>query len=520
MHLQEDAGLYSGCYSLCFSELSKTVHKDDFDYLSEAISQMLSGQVSEMTVEFRKESISGEFYLMSWQCEADDQMSGIMVEQSAYLPELRPDQHVYHKEWIETPYHFFHYRKLVDDLNEVVSQKRNVTLFYFNISKVRTLVNQYGYDILDRIYNCIFDAFDGLAYHSISRYQSILGNFVVLIDHPLSDEVIKATCERIISGSENCSKTDSVMGLCELGLGVIKLPSQISTPRELLHAVARTSEYALRKSKQRWEMVDCDENSKISRHFYIEKELRSAIANDRLTVKFQPILDRETAQPQSFEILSRWEESDFGEIYPDEFIPVAESQNLINELGWAVLRKACRFLCRMSDAGFSDVKVNVNVSVLQLQDSEFYLKALGIVTEFGVSPDRVVIEITESVLLDNSSLACTQLLSVSQLGFTISLDDFGSGYSTLNSLFSLPIQQIKLDKGTASKAMQHQEAMNYICFLLDMCNRNDVQFLVEGIETEGMFNTYVEKQVHCLQGFYIAKPMYEDAVLEYLNSSK
>jgi len=519
VHLKEDADLYSGCYPVCFSELSKTVHKDDFDYFSEAISRLLSGQVSRLKLEFRKESVSGEFYLMTWHCEVDDKFSGVKVEQSAHLPDFLAEQHVYHKEWIETPYHFFHYQKLLDDLNEVIAQRREVTLFYFNISKVRTLVNQYGYNILDRIYNCIFDAFDGLAYHSISRYQSILGNFVVVIDHPLSDEVIKATCERIILGSENCSKSDSVIGLCELGLGVIKLPSKMITPQELLHSVARTSEYALRKSKQRWEVVDCDENSKISRHFYVEKELRSAIADDRLTVKFQPILDRKTAKPKSFEILSRWEDSDFGEIYPDEFIPVAESQNLINELGWAVLKKACRFLCRMTDAGFNDVKVNVNVSVLQLQDSEFYLKALGIVTEFGVSPDRVVIEITESVLLDNSSQACTQLLSVSQLGFTISLDDFGSGYSTLNSLFSLPIQQIKLDKGTASKAMQHHEAMNYICFLLDMCNRNDVQFLVEGIETEEMFNTYAEKQVHYLQGFYIAKPMKEDDVLEYLKSS-
>lgn len=509
------------CYrhSVKYSDWLKGIHIDDRTNIENTLFELFSGKVECASFTFRRQGIDGSDYKLTCYCRtnADHPRKRISIKQNAYMPKFEREQHISHQHWITSPYHFYHYKKLLDDMNYLVRNKKECTLFYFNIDKLKALVNKHGYNVIDRVYSCIFSSLNNLASYPISRYQSILGNFVVIIGRRFTHREIEEICESILTFSHQQFMFSPIVGQCDLSLGATSLPSNASSPRDILRNIARASGYALEKKQCNWAIHEDQNSLNIDRHFYIEKELCNAINNDELAVKYQPIIDANTGKIASLEVLSRWESSMLGEVYPDEFIPVAESQHLISQLGWQVLNKACQFLKGLPDT--MEMCVNVNVSVLQLQAIDFATTAFRIVSEYHIEPSKIVFEITESLLLDNSSLAGAQLRVLSKLGFRLSLDDFGSGYSTLNSLFSLPINQIKLDKETALQAMQNKEAMNYIRFLIDMCQRNRIEFLVEGIETLEMLECYRLQGVHQLQGYYFTKALSPREVIVLLEKN-
>ncbi len=178
----------------------------------------------------------------------------------------------------------------------------------------------------------------------------------------------------------------------------------------------------------------------------------------------------------------RWRSKEFGEIYPDEFIPVAENKGLIVELGYQVFEKACQFIKSYRERYQNQVRVNVNVSVLQLLNSEFPNKIKAMADEVGVEPQAIVLELTETFILDNNQAAIAPLNTLSELGFALSLDDFGAGYSSLNCFFDLPMTQIKIDKSMAWKTLTNRSSHEYLKFLITMCREQNIEVVIEGIE--------------------------------------
>jgi len=518
VHFGTNTEYSSSYYTMHFKEWLNNIHSDDIEKIESTIYQLFISEISSATEVFRRRNIDDTYATLT--CHYQTSKIGknriIIGEQKPYTQNFNIDLHIPHQHWINSPYYFYHYKKLLDDMTGLTEKKTLCTLFYFNLRNLKTLVNQHGFDILDKIYAYVFNAFTDFEIYPLSRYQSVLGNFVIIIGRSLTTTDIEQICHKILFPYYHSSPIP-IVAQCQTSIGVVTLPSSSDTPRNILRDVARTSEYALHKTDKKWAIYESTLNTQIKRHFFIEKELRNSIQNDELSVIFQPIINATSKVPCSVEILSRWTTHAQGEIFPDEFIPIAESQHLIKQLGWQVLNKACLFLNLLPK--HSLMNINVNVSALQLEDSHFATKALQIVQAQKISPTRIIIEITESRLLDSNSLASMQIKKLSQLGFKLSLDDFGSGYSTLNSLFSLPINQIKLDKETANQALQNKEAMNYVRFLVDMCQRNNVEFLVEGIETLEMSERYIKQNVHCLQGFYFAKPMNSKNAIHFIKKN-
>ncbi len=203
----------------------------------------------------------------------------------------------------------------------------------------------------------------------------------------------------------------------------------------------------------------------------------------------------------------RWRSKEFGEIYPDEFIPVAENKGLIVELGYQVFEKACQFIKSYRERYQNQVRVNVNVSVLQLLNSEFPNKIKAMADEVGVEPQAIVLELTETFILDNNQAAIAPLNTLSELGFALSLDDFGAGYSSLNCFFDLPMTQIKIDKSMAWKTLTNRSSHEYLKFLITMCREQNIEVVIEGIEDAKMRDFFTSMGVDYLQGYWFSKPL-------------
>jgi diguanylate cyclase (GGDEF)-like protein/PAS domain S-box-containing protein len=235
----------------------------------------------------------------------------------------------------------------------------------------------------------------------------------------------------------------------------------------------------------------------------IESDLRRAIQHDELELHYQPIVDCRTGKICTVEALIRWRHPAKGLIYPDAFIPVAEETGLIIQLGDWVLRKACAQAALWPD----DVRVAVNLSVMQFQKPNLADVVILALAESGLSPKRLELEITETALIESAAECLPALRQFKRLGITIVLDDFGTGYSSLSQLAMFPFDKIKIDKSFTQNMTKRSECAAIISATLTLAQSLDIATTAEGVETVEQYRLLRLAGVTSLQGYLFQRPV-------------
>ena len=212
----------------------------------------------------------------------------------------------------------------------------------------------------------------------------------------------------------------------------------------------------------------------------LEADLRQAIQDGALVPHFQPILELQTGRLVGFEMLARWPLPEGGMISPAEFIPLAESANLIAPMTEHLMRSACQAAL----AWPADVTLACNVSPLLLRDQSFVDMLRGLLPETGLSGHRLVLEITESALLEDIALAGSLVAQMKTLGVSLALDDFGTGFSSLRHLRSLPFDKLKIDAGFVTRIAEDAESRTIVAAVIGLGQSLGMATVAEGIETE------------------------------------
>ncbi|MBY8072541.1 EAL domain-containing protein [Vibrio fluvialis] len=244
----------------------------------------------------------------------------------------------------------------------------------------------------------------------------------------------------------------------------------------------------------------------VDRYFVVSDSLDEAISNESIYIALQPIVDRRTNTIRSYEALARWDHPLLGRVSPAEFIPLAEKLDLMMELGYLVIKQACRFIAGYDRSHSDRPSVNINVSVLQLADKDFLEILCNIANEQGVASDRIVLEITESHFLDQDGTCIEMVKKIKSKSFKISLDDFWAGYSSITSLFRLPLHQIKLDRSLVEDALTSEPCRSLIKHLVHHCENQNIELVAEGVETETIENLLEGIGVYFMQGFGLYRP--------------
>ena len=244
----------------------------------------------------------------------------------------------------------------------------------------------------------------------------------------------------------------------------------------------------------------------------LESSLRDAIKNDEIEVVYQPQVDSQNALI-GVEALARWTHPDRGPISPSYFIPMAEECGLIADLGAAVLKKA------MTDAHrWPDLKVAVNVSVIQLMSEQFMAQVKSLLESTQMSPTRIELEITESVLSNDQATVQAILRELRAMGFSIALDDFGTGYSSLSYLSRYPVDKIKIDRSFVSNLGVDPEAEAVVRAIIKLAKALNLNILAEGVETKQQRSVLRSAGCHIIQGYFFSKPVDTaeiDKMMEY-----
>jgi diguanylate cyclase (GGDEF)-like protein len=234
----------------------------------------------------------------------------------------------------------------------------------------------------------------------------------------------------------------------------------------------------------------------------LETELRNALTDGQLQLFYQPVVNAASGKVQCFEALLRWFHPRLGAVPPSEFVPLAEESGLIGPLGQWVLRSACAEAAKWP----AQFRIAVNLSPIQFKNTNLVNVIVGALAASGLPPSRLELEITESLLLEADPKNIAILHELRALGIHIVMDDFGTGFSSLNYLRSFPFDKIKIDKSFVNDIAKRGESMAIVKAIIDLARALDIAVVAEGVETEEQLKRLVAEGCNEVQGYYFSKP--------------
>jgi diguanylate cyclase len=236
------------------------------------------------------------------------------------------------------------------------------------------------------------------------------------------------------------------------------------------------------------------------------RDLRQAVARGALQLVYQPKIDATSLQVTAAEALLRWNDAERGVISPDVFVPVAEKHGLITEIGRWVIEEACRQAGAWRGQGLR-MRVAVNISGAQLRHDDLVDHLRGCLQRHGIPPSRFTCEITETVAMEDTRVTHEAFERLRELGVHVSIDDFGTGHSSLATLRKLPAAELKIDRAFVTDLDTSSEARLIASAIVNMAHTLDLRVVAEGVETEAQRDWLVQMGCDELQGYLFAKPM-------------
>ena len=264
------------------------------------------------------------------------------------------------------------------------------------------------------------------------------------------------------------------------------------------------------RSKGGIQVFDSDMHVRAARRWNLQNELRRAVEDGQLELRYQPIVRLGSGRISGAEALVRWRRSRDELVGPAEFIPIAEEIGLIADVGGWALKEACRQNKEWQNAGWRSVKMSVNVSARQLSRPEFVRSVRKILEEPELDPRWLQLEITESALIGTLDGTPESLDGLSLLEIPLALDDFGTGYSSLSYLRRLPVRALKIDRSFIADITNDGTAATLAESIISMAHGLRLNVIAEGIETESQLRRLESYRCDEIQGYLISRPVTAD----------
>lgn len=290
-------------------------------------------------------------------------------------------------------------------------------------------------------------------------------------------------------------------------IGITLFPEDGDTTEKLLQKAEQTMTLAKSRSRSRYQFYIASVDSEIRRRRELEKDLREALLANQLYLVYQPQIRYSDHQVVGVEALLRWQHPDHGMVPPDLFIPLAEQNGSIIAIGEWVLDQACRQLREWHDQGFSELRMAVNLSTVQLHHAELPRVVNNLLQIYRLPPRSLELEVTETGLMEDISTAAQHLLSLRRSGALIAIDDFGTGYSSLSYLKSLPLDKIKIDKSFVQDLIDDDDDATIVRAIIQLGKSLGMQVIAEGVETLEQEAYVISEGCHEGQGYLYSKPL-------------
>ncbi|MCA1855648.1 EAL domain-containing protein [Massilia oculi] len=331
--------------------------------------------------------------------------------------------------------------------------------------------------------------------------------FLVLLHANGEDPAPERALERLMAATNRAVPTPGGEIALTCCIGSALLPRDGMDADALLNNAVTALRHA--KAQGRGAMVRYapDLRTEQGRRLTLESHLRRAIAQEELFVEYQPKVELRSDTLAGFEALVRWRHPEYGVIAPDEFIPIAEESGMIVPIGEWVLRSAVAQLAAWRDAGLPLAPVAVNLSARQFLQSEVVETVGGLLAESGLAPGLLELELTESVSMADPERSVVVMRGLGALGVMLSIDDFGTGFSSFSYLRRLPLDKLKIDKSFVQDMAHSAESSAIVQAIVAMAHRLKLAVIAEGVENADQVAALRRAECDQIQGFYYSRPL-------------
>lgn len=393
------------------------------------------------------------------------------------------------------------------------AEGRQCALLFVDLDNFRLLNNGYGHRVGDRVLTMVANRM-----RSVVGEPNLLGRrggdeLVVLLTDVPRPEVAVETAQKLI---KSISEPERVLGM-ELtvtpSIGIAFFPTDGADLDSLLNAADAAMYQAKDAGRKTYAFYTAAVARRVDLRLRLEQRLRKALESRDFRLFYQPLVSLADGKMVGAEALIRWKDAELGDISPAEFIPIAEESGLIIGLGDWVIREACRARRVWRGLGLDLPPIAINFSSVQLRQIGCVEGFLDVLAEYEVQPGDIEIEVTETGLLDISSVARENLIRLRNAGVKIALDDFGVGFSSLSHLRDLPINRLKIDRSFTVECMRDARTLTIVKAVIEMARSLGIAVTAEGIETQAQQTWMQHLGCDSAQGYLFSRPIPADDFL-------
>ncbi|ETI69330.1 signaling protein [Neobacillus vireti LMG 21834] len=388
-------------------------------------------------------------------------------------------------------------------------------IIYFDLDRFKLINDYLGHTIGDQLLKIIAQRIQSCIRKNDIAARQGNDEFTILLDNVTKHEVdiiaqrlADQISEPIIIGGQEVFLTPSI--------GISLYPEDGQNANDLIRKADMAMYHAKEEGRNNIQFYQANLEKNNSERIKLEHELRKAIEKNEFILHYQPIIDLSTNKINGLEALIRWEHPHQGLVPPDKFIPIAEETGLIIPIGEMVLRKACYQMKKWHESKIFLPTISVNISIRQFFQPNLVSMISQIIKETNIEPNRLTIEITESMTMDVEK-ALIILNDLKNLGVNISIDDFGTGYSSLSYLKKFPIDNLKIDRSFIGDIAESEEDENIATTILLLADKLGLSVIAEGVETSEQLRVLREHSCNEAQGFLFSKPLAEDELNQFLS---
>ncbi|PSU34904.1 EAL domain-containing protein [Photobacterium lutimaris] len=394
-------------------------------------------------------------------------------------------------------------------------QRLNSSIVYIRIERFNIVVGAFGHQMADEALVVVANQLKCLSGDGVLA-RVAESEFAMLLCGGNSLAPYRSA-KAILAALEQPLQVEGVDLRLSASIGLVQVSPMTASADQMMSAVEFAT-YCARNNKSRIQFFNRRIEEQLKNHIVIQRDIASAINQGDIYPEFQPIICSKTEAICGFEALARWHHPELGNVPPDQFIPMAESRELIIALGSRILEKSCEFLSQMNNhrekLGLSPLKVNVNLAGPHFSHPTLIPQLRTLLERYQINPVHLIIEITESMLIDSTPKVIQQMQAIKGMGIQLALDDFGTGYSALSSLCKYPLDIVKLDRSFVQRIGHEALGETLISSIVKMSKALGLKMVAEGVETEVQKKAMQSMDVAELQGFYFYESMSAQAALQ------
>ncbi len=402
-------------------------------------------------------------------------------------------------------------RMFLDRLGQAIAltqrEEQSLALLFLDLDRFKDVNDTIGHDGGDALLQSVAKRLRGCVRQS-DIVARLGGDEFVIIFHSVQDQaqVVTVANKILAAFSQPFSVCDREIH-SSTSIGIALFPADGDSVEALIRHADAAMYHAKDDGRQTYRFFSPEMNRRIQAKLVLEQHFRQAWQREEVFLHYQPQIDLRSGEVVGVEALTRWQSPALGLVEPGRFIPLAEETGLILPFGEWALRTACRQVSHWHRAGFPDLRLAVNISARQFRQPEFIDTVDRILDETGFNPKRLMLEMTESTVMEKTDEAIMTLTDLKIRGIGLSLDDFGTGYSSLNHLRSFPIDQIKIDRSFLADLGQPYGQAAIIEAMIAMAHSLGLKVVAEGVEEKAQVDFLIHRHCDEVQGHFWARPL-------------